>query len=367
MKRALLPLSIMLLTPAAMAESKVGQISINPNVGYTVPDSERGINDGVTYGINFEYQTAPNVSLLVFYNESATEFEGDAGAPSDNYFDTQRYGVNARYYFVPEAKLQPYLVGGIGNSEHEFDNETILNLGGGVRYYLTDALSLNGELVGSHTADDDLDDGTVSLGVAYSFGGKKPAPKAAPVAAAPADSDGDGVIDPNDKCPGTPAGVPVDATGCPLDSDKDGVTDDKDQCPGTPVGTKVDARGCVPQKVVVESIKLNIQFPTASHAIGEKYQPEIKKVADFLGKHADVVVDIEGHTDAQGSDKYNQELSQRRADSVKKELLTRYGIAASRVNAIGHGEAKPVASNDSADGRAQNRRVVAVMQKEVLE
>ncbi|MDV7400154.1 OmpA family protein, partial [Arthrospira platensis SPKY1] len=94
---------------------------------------------------------------------------------------------------------------------------------------------------------------------------------------------------------------------------------------------------------------------------------EVKRVADFLNSYQDVTVEIEGHTDAQGAEAYNQTLSQRRADSVKKALVTRYGIAAERVKAIGYGESRPVASNDTAAGRAENRRVVAVMQKEVLE
>ena len=69
-------------------------------------------------------------------------------------------------------------------------------------------------------------------GLTYGFGGK------------PVDTDGDGVVDKKDKCPGTPAGATVDATGCPSDSDKDGVLDGIDQCANTPAGAKVDAKGC---------------------------------------------------------------------------------------------------------------------------
>src|SRR5690606_16543731 len=98
----------------------------------------------------------------------------------------------------------------------------------------------------------------------------------------------DGVIDANDRCPGTPPGTPVDATGCELDSDGDGVVDSKDACPGTPPGTRVDARGCVPQKTTVETIKLNILFPTNSDEVTDQYQSEVKKVADFLNKYPDV-------------------------------------------------------------------------------
>ncbi|MBK6599524.1 MAG: thrombospondin type 3 repeat-containing protein [Proteobacteria bacterium] len=80
-------------------------------------------------------------------------------------------------------------------------------------------------------------DYVAGLGLQYSWGGTPPAK---PVG----DSDGDGVNDDLDKCPGTPAGTPVNADGCPLDSDGDGVTDDKDKCPNTPAGATVDATGC---------------------------------------------------------------------------------------------------------------------------
>lgn len=366
MKRVLLPLSVCILATPAFAESKVGQVSINPFVGYSVQDSKRELNDGVAYGINGEFRATENWATRLFYVEAGTENEGVAGQ-SDNSVDYMRYGFDALYYFMPESAVQPYLLAGIGNGEYESDNETQLNFGAGVRYFLSQALSVNGELKMSHSADDDLDDGLVSLGVAYAFGGSKAKAAPAPVAAAPVDSDGDGVIDANDKCPGTPAGVTVDANGCELDSDRDGVVDSKDACPGTPAGTKVDARGCVPKKATIETIKLNILFATNSDVVTEQYQGEVKRVADFLKSYQDVSVEIEGHTDAQGADAYNQALSQRRADSVKKALVTRYGIAAERVKAIGYGESRPVASNDTAAGRAENRRVVAVMQKEILE
>lgn len=364
MKRALLPLSIcMLAATPALADHKTGQVSINPYAGYLVPDSKRELNDGPVYGLGVEYRVAPNVGTQLFYNESGTEFEGDTGfTDSKDYFDTKRCGVNVLYYLMSEGRLQPYLLGGMANAEDEADNETQLNLGAGARFFITDALSVNGELVGMHSTDDDLDDGMVNLGVAYSFGGqppqKKEAPKAAVVAAAPLDSDGDGVIDPNDQCPGTPAGTPVDSVGCPLDSDKDGVIDPNDKCPGTPAGTAVDETGCRFQQ---ESVELQIQFPTNSAAIADKYQSEVKNLADFLVKYPNVAITIEGHTDAQGSNEFNKKLSQRRADSVKSELVTRYGISANRISTVGYGEEKPVATNDTAAGREQNRRVMSVI------
>jgi len=130
---------------------------------------------------------------------------------------------------------------------------------------------------------------------------------------------------------------------------------------------KVNGTGCKIKTVTVETIELDIKFPTNSSDVRAEYMPELKKVADFLNKHTDLIVDIEGHSDSRGKASYNKWLSQRRATSVKTAIVNQFSIDAKRVNAIGYGEEKPVASNDSADGRQKNRRVIAVIQKEVIE
>ena len=93
----------------------------------------------------------------------------------------------------------------------------------------------------------------------------------------------------------------------------------------------------------------------------------ISKVANFLKKYGGVSATVEGHTDANGSDQYNEKLSQSRANAVRDMLVSKYGIAANRLTAKGYGESKPIASNETVDGSAQNRRVVAVMKAEVTQ
>ncbi|MDR5888312.1 MULTISPECIES: OmpA family protein [Halomonas] len=168
---------------------------------------------------------------------------------------------------------------------------------------------------------------------------------------APRDTDGDGVIDANDQCPGTPAGVAVDAVGCPLDSDGDGVPDYQDQCPGTPAGAEVNALGCVEDLVLRD---VNFEFDSATLTMGA--EGILDDVADKLVANENVRVRIEGHTDAVGSAAYNQDLSQRRADSVA-DYLASQGVDRNRMRTIGYGESQPVASNETDAGRAENRRV----------
>jgi OOP family OmpA-OmpF porin len=166
----------------------------------------------------------------------------------------------------------------------------------------------------------------------------------------PLDSDGDGVVDGKDKCPDTPKGVAVDSNGCPLDSDGDGVVDGKDKCPGTLKGAPVNADGCFFLK--------GVYFDTdkAELKSGLGYFKELDIAVDILSKNPDIKGEVQGHTDNVGSAEYNQKLSERRAATVKEYLVSK-GIAAERMVVKGYGLTQPVASNDTKEGRAQNRRV----------
>ena len=147
---------------------------------------------------------------------------------------------------------------------------------------------------------------------------------------------------------------------CP-DDDQDGVCNDEDKCPGTPTSVKVDEVGCPKMVKERESITLNIQFDTAKWDVKNQYHLELKKVADFMNLYTGTSADIEGHTDSQGSEKYNQELSQKRAESVRQYLIDNFGLSADRLKAVGYGESRPIADNATVEGRQVNRRVVAVI------
>jgi outer membrane protein OmpA-like peptidoglycan-associated protein len=180
----------------------------------------------------------------------------------------------------------------------------------------------------------------------------------------PDDSDNDGVADYQDKCPDTPYDVEVDESGCPKDDDLDGVPDYLDKCPKTPAGEKVDRDGCSVKGDVVRidpGVKEVILSSGASFASGKteilpgafedlnKLLYEMKE--DPLSRWR-----IEGYTDNIGSDQTNKNLSLKRAEAVREFFVNR-GISASRFEIFGFGKANPVASNDTEEGRAKNRRV----------
>lgn len=167
-------------------------------------------------------------------------------------------------------------------------------------------------------------------------------------AAAPLDSDGDGVYDNYDQCPDTPKGVTVNSKGCPPDSDGDGVYDYLDKCPATPKGASVDIRGCW--------VISGVNFDTAKWDIKSASYLYLDEVATILKNNPELKVEIQGHTDNRGSAEYNQKLSERRANAVMEYLVGK-DISPSRLTALGYGFSKPATSNDTPASRAQNRRV----------
>lgn len=170
------------------------------------------------------------------------------------------------------------------------------------------------------------------------------------------DSDGDGVVDSKDACPGTPAGVKVDARGCPLDSDGDGVTDDKDKCPNTRAGAKVNGDGCeIIENVVITSVQANFAFDSAD--LSADMKTALDDVAgQLMATPGDEQIEIVGHTDSKGAEGYNQSLSERRAQSAADYLISK-GVNPTSISVSGMGESSPVADNATEAGRAQNRRV----------
>jgi OOP family OmpA-OmpF porin len=176
----------------------------------------------------------------------------------------------------------------------------------------------------------------------------------------PIDSDGDGVPDYLDKCPGTPRGVEVDETGCPIDSDGDGVPDELDKCPGTPRGVPVGDSGCPIAGIEVAGdewfVRGQVLFDVNRATIKPEAAEVLLRVANFLRKNQQYTVEIQGNTDSTGPLAWNMKLSAMRAEAVKSYLVTN-GVAAGRLTTKGFGPNEPLAPNNTAEGRAKNRRV----------
>lgn len=182
------------------------------------------------------------------------------------------------------------------------------------------------------------------------------------------DNDRDGIIDRDDQCPLDPEDIDgfEDENGCPEDdNDADGILDVEDACILDPEdfdGDR-DEDGCPEEdalvRVVGDMIEISQQINfelNASRITGDISFEILDEVAAILITNPDISIRIEGHTDAQGSDSYNDRLSQGRADAVRDYLIDQ-GISGARLEAIGFGEQRPLSDNDTEEGRALNRRV----------
>lgn len=174
----------------------------------------------------------------------------------------------------------------------------------------------------------------------------------------PPDADGDSVADSLDQCPDTRPGVRVDSKGCDLDLDGDGVPYYRDRCQLTPQGARVNAEGCA-EKMLVQDAMLpagDVLFGFDRADLTPAARTLLQDVAQSLKQRSDAdSLLITGHTDSTGPAAYNQSLSEARAASVQRYLQEQ--AVNMRMRSQGQGESKPIASNDSREGRRKNRRV----------
>ncbi|MDK9556274.1 OmpA family protein [Marinobacter sp. M216] len=380
-----------LVFPAVAAERK-DTVYINPFAAYQYFDDKRDLSEADTYGGGLEYRFTDRWAVEPVYSRANVDRKG---APGESDFDEIRMDII--YYFAnPTEAVNPYVSFGGGHADFGEDasapltsgsnhDETRVNVGTGIRYNFTDSFSLRADLREFHGIDESTFDTQVSLGLSFAFYRS---------VAAPADSDNDGVPDESDECPGTPAGATVDSTGCEPDGDRDGVADARDACPDSTLGAEVDSRGCEPDSdndgvidgvdqcpsttpgatvdergcegvtEVIQTFEVDVQFANNSSVINKAYDEDLRRVADFLEKNPRTFVEVAGHTDSVGDADYNQFLSQRRAEAVAARLVDSLGVDPSRVKASGYGEERPIARNDTAEGRAANRRVEALIQVE---
>lgn len=269
-------------------------------------------------------------------------------------------------------KLKPYVLVGGGVSDIKIKNkyqhgsnapgekevsskDTIGNLGLGAYYRINDTLSLRGEARAIHNFDRKWWEGMALAGLNVVLGGHL-APKAQ-------------VVEPT-IAPVTPVEAPVE-TIAPVvvaegDSDQDGVLDSLDLCPNTPYNYVVDANGCPVTEIEEDQLRMELRvfFDNDKTIIKEQYRPEIRKVAEKMAEYPNATASIEGHASKntkRSSAKYNQRLSEARANAVKGMLVNQFGVNPARISTVGYGFDRPIADNATKEGQAMNRRVYATI------
>lgn len=186
----------------------------------------------------------------------------------------------------------------------------------------------------------DRDESTnLSLGLRYFFGSEsQKVARKAPVA------------------PQAPKKAAPQVTG-PKDSDGDGVYDDKDQCPGTPKTHLVDAQGCTIYGEIKYQHQLVIYYPNNSSTVNASYLAKIQELADFARAKDIKNLQIVGHTSAPGKEEYNQWLSERRAASLQKILVEKHGFSAGQIETLGKGENDLAVEGNTEAAHSKNRRI----------
>ncbi|MFQ3250443.1 MAG: OOP family OmpA-OmpF porin [Glaciecola sp.] len=415
MKRSMLFTAVAIATMSANTQAQEAPSYENWVGGfaqYYAPDSDKPeplgyLDDGKTLGGELGFRFDPNWGIRFELSRIFLDMVG----PNRPGFgdDGVMLGADAMYFLDNDAA---YFFGGLREQSIE-DNYRMMSYGVGKHWEVSDNVRVITELAGYRDFGQAYNEYSAKLGLAYIFGQTSSAPVRK-------DSDNDGVYDAVDRCPSSPAGTVVDATGCSVDMDNDGVLNTADQCPNTPAGAKVSANGCeikdadndgvldindscpntpagtevnakgcavdldkdsdgvldskdkcldTPMtdkvdadgcSVLVEkevSIAIDVLFANNSSKIENPDSQEFVEFVEFMNRYGNTIAVIEGHTSSVGRAEYNQFLSQKRADAVKQMLITKYGLDGTRLQAQGFGETQLKDPANTAEAHKINRRI----------
>lgn len=331
------------LATSAAVFSEPGEFYLVPGVKRMYFDEEAGLDNdwGFSAGLGFQMTERLRAELSTF------DLDPESGAGD---VDLDHYRLDMLYDVGRSlGNWQPFVLGGLGNTEFGNDNDSMMNLGAGLRLKISDRIEWRTAVRHFSYLGRDFEDADLGIdtGLLIYLGSRDRAPSRSTAAARPS----------------TPAQTQPRSEPPVVDSDQDGVPDSGDACPDTPRNYAVDERGCPIPVEEVARVELLVNFEFDRSEVRPQYFDEIEEVANFMAQYPDVVVELEGHTDSTGTDEYNQGLSERRANAVRDVMINRFNVRASRITARGFGESQPATSNSTREGRAQNRRVITVIIK----
>jgi OOP family OmpA-OmpF porin len=338
--------------PAIAAADDVGHWYLTPQFGGISVDNDRPVEDkDWLYGLSVGKHVSRALSIEL--NTNGAQVGGGPGRSDLNLYGTSLdlLGVMSR-----SGRVSPYVSAGLGAVKNDFSpganaTDFMMQAGAGLMIKLWESadssrsFSLRPDIKvrwDDAGADGTLRDYIGTLGFQYSFGtaAAKPVAAVSPPPAPP---------EPAPQAAPLPPPPPP-----PADSDRDGVLDNIDKCPGTPAGVAVDAEGC-PRKGSITLEGVTFELNSADLTVGSR--SVLAAVGADLAKYPQLRIELQGHTDSSGSDAHNLSLSQQRADAVRAYLIQQ-GVPEIQIVARGYGEGQPIADNATSEGRARNRRVV---------
>jgi len=383
LKKLLAAVFIVVLTStAALAEVRQGAVTVSPFAGGYLFEGDQGLRTnnfmaglGVGYLITdhigvegvFGYINGARKNIQPDFNpDTLPALDGaflDSGAAFDPYrgrVNGYLYKIEGLYHFNPTGKFVPFVAAGVGGltlDPHEGTSRTsvILDYGAGIQYFLSNNLAFRTDVRHVFELNEGENNLMYTAGLTYYIGGGKPAP--APVAVTP---------------PPPPAPAPEPAPAPKVEAPApapEPVPEPKVEEAPAPAPEPVKPAPL--KKELVIDVKVEFDFDKWN--IRPIYHDELARVSQYLKDYPDNFAVLEGHTDSKGTVKYNQRLSQKRAESVRQYMIDNFGVDGTKLSAKGYGELKPIATNDTEEGRQTNRRTelhikpLAEMSKEVKE
>ncbi|UVW35940.1 OmpA family protein [SAR92 clade bacterium H455] len=303
----------------AGAASAADDWYLGVTAGYYDLDGERAISEdhnSVTAGVQVGKYLSDTLAVELGYGANAGHDDFDVlslngllwlnNSDASHWRPYVLFGLN-QYDFQDASNLV---------LEHD-DRSTQIMMGVGMGTRFSHGLEFRADLRGMLGHDEDGEDMGVQFSLNKVFGSKSVAPAPAPAAA------------------------PVVAQAIPE--------------------PEVEAEPEPEPEVRTITVRLNVEFEVNKDTVLAVYGDQLEAIAAAMKAHDDIDLVLEGHSDSRGADQYNLSLSDRRAKAVKAKLVEVYGIPAARISAVGYGETKPIASNETEEGRARNRRVVGEM------
>lgn len=302
--------------------SEAGQFFISPMVGGHIFEGNQHpfktgekLDNGVTFGLGLGYYLTNALGSELMLNVAPTN-----GQPGDFNVKVFSGRLDLFYDILPENNLVPYVAGGLGairfcNSDLKDDTDFMVNYGAGLKYYLNESVALRGDVRHLISFDKTHSNIVYTVGMVFNLGGSK---------------------------------KPVQARSTAVEEERREYKDTADRCTGVPEGATTDSRGCW----VID----DLYFETGTSVIKKGPHNNLDEVVTVMEKNPKLKVEVQGYADNRGSAEFNQSLSEKRAEAVRDYIVSK-GIDKDRIKAKGYGSSNPVMSNDTAEGRAKNRRV----------
>ena len=323
----------MSICSTAIAQGAVDSgLTISVGGAYNMLDTVRNLDDSFAPEVGLGYRFNDRFSVEGNYSMYSTDIQNSSSS-----IDMDEYRLDAYFDLMPwDGSWTPYIVAGASmldmSSDNESHDDNRVNAGFGLRKALTPNLSVRGDLRVVRSVDYNQTEGSANLGLTWTFGR---------------------VAEPVIEEPVVVVEEEVIVEPVFLDGDKDGIADADDLCLSTPEGVTVDAVGC-------EELDTLVLFDFDSADLRAEDLAIITQTGEFLQRNSTLNIKITGYTDSTGTDEYNQELSMERAEAVRQALNEQFGIDASRMELTGMGKADPVATNQTLEGREDNRRAVMI-------